>query len=289
MKLGVFSILPDVESDPAIVARHAESLGFSSYWVPDHIILPVKYDTKYPGNIGGGPDPDYLWKMPDPLVTLMRAATATSQIEIGTAVMLIPERNPIHLAKEVASLDHFSNGRFNLGIGAGWNKEESQIMGGDFKKRWRQTKEYIEIMKRCWIDNESSYSGDYLSFPPLKCFPKPAQNPYPPIFLPSIMIGGEWSKLVFKRIAEWADGWLPVIKEINQLKSGLDQIEKYYEKFERVNDCRIKILGAEGQWRTKKEIDDFRKLGVEEVIIWLKGQNSDQILKELDMLSEDLF
>ena len=147
MRIGVFSIQPDAAADPAIVAKHAEEVGFSSYWVPDHIVVPVHYSTPYPGNPGGGPDPDYLWQMPDPLITLMRAATATSTIEIGTGVLLVPERHPLHLAKEIASLDHFSGGRFQFGIGAGWNKEESEMLGGDFEHRWTQVREAIEVMK----------------------------------------------------------------------------------------------------------------------------------------------
>ena len=115
MKVGVFSILPDAAADPAVVAAHAEALGFASYWVPDHVILPVRYSTPYPGNLDGGPDPDYLWQMPDPMIALMRAATATRTIEVGTGVLLVPERHPLHLAKEIASLDAYSGGRFHFG------------------------------------------------------------------------------------------------------------------------------------------------------------------------------
>jgi len=127
MKVGIFCIQPDAAADPAVVASHAEGLGFASYWVPDHIILPVTYQTKYPANPGDGPDPDYLWKMPDPLIALMRAATATTTLEVGTAILLAAERNPLHLAKEIASLDSYSHGRFHFGIGAGWNREECQM------------------------------------------------------------------------------------------------------------------------------------------------------------------
>ena len=189
MNVGIFSILPDAQADPAIVAKHAEDLGFVSYWVPDHIILPVTYSLGYPGNPGDGPDPDYLWQMPDPMIALMRAATATTKLEVGTAVLLVPERNPLHLAKEIASLDSYSNGRFQFGIGAGWNKEECEIFGGDFEHRWSQVREAIEVMKTCWVDDESEHHGKYYDYPPVKCYPKPAQSPYPPIYLPSIMFG----------------------------------------------------------------------------------------------------
>lgn len=288
MKVGVFSILPDSEADPAIVAKHAEELGFSSYWVPDHIMLPVKYSTRYPGNPGGGADPDYLWKMPDPLITLMRAATVTTRLEIGTAVLLVPERHPIHLAKEIASLDSFSGGRFHFGIGAGWNREESEILGGDFDRRWAQVKEAVEAMRVCWETEESTYSGSYYQFPPIRCFPKPVQKPSPPVYLPSIMVEGQWSARVFKRIVEWGDGWLPVVQSPRQLQEGLDRIAELSEKADKQNRCRIRILGAEGQWRNSEEIETFSSMGVEEVILWLSEPSAVGIQKELDLLARSL-
>ena len=236
--MGVFSILPDKDSDPAIVAKHAEDLGFSSYWVPDHIMLPVKYSTSYPGNPGPGPDPDYLWKMPDPLIALMRAATVTSRLEVGTAVLLVPERHPIHLAKEIASLDSYSGGRFQFGIGAGWNREESEILGADFDRRWSQVKEAISVMRTCWEKDESSHSGKYYQFPPIRSYPKPIQKPSPPVYLPSIMFEGQWSARVFKRIVDWGDGWLPVVESPQQLKTGLDRLSELFEQAEKPAKCR---------------------------------------------------
>ena len=289
MKIGIFCIQPDLAADPARVATHAEGLGFNSYWVPDHIILPVNYETRYPGNTGDGPDPDYLWKMPDPLIALMHAATATTTLEIGTAVLLVPERHPLHLAKEVASLDAFSGGRFHFGIGAGWNREECEIFGGDFDHRWSQVREAVEVMKTCWVDDESEHHGKYYDFPPLKCYPKPVQTPYPPIYLPSIMFGDEWAKRVFRRIVRWADGWLPVVANVDQVVDGMRQIKEIQAR-EGVEDkhIRVRVLGGEGQWRQRQDIDAFEQTGTEEIIIWLKSEKADDILKELDQLAQDL-
>ncbi len=289
MKLGVFSILPDAGADPAVVARHAEGLGFSSYWVPDHIILPVEYSTPYPGNPGNGPDPDYLWKMPDPLIACMRAATATTTLEVGTAVLLVPERNPLHLAKEIASLDEYSQGRFHFGIGAGWNKEECEIFGGDFEHRWTQVREAIEVMKSCWTEEVSSYRGRYYDYPPLKCFPKPVQRPHPPIYLPSIMFGDAWARRVFQRLVKWADGWLPVARDPAQIVDGMNQIREIAAEHGRdAAEIRVNVLGAEGQWRTRKDIETLRGIGVEQVTIWLTEARSDGIRKELDTLAREL-
>ena len=289
MKVGIFSILPDAEADPAIVAKHAEDLGFASYWVPDHLILPVQYSTAYPGNPRPGtPDPDYLWKMPDPIVALMRAATATTRLEVGTGVLLVPERNPLHLAKEIASLDSFSGGRFHFGIGAGWNKEESEILGGDFEHRWTQVREAIEVMKTCWVDEASEYHGRYYDFPPVRCFPKPVQRPHPPIYLGGIMFGDQWAKRVFNRIVRYGDGWLPVVQNVAQVVDGQQQLREISEAAGRdPASLRVTVFGAQNQWRKRKDIDAFTEVGVEQVTIWLNGRYTDDILRELDALAAE--
>lgn len=289
MKLGVFSILPDAVADPALVARHAEALGFASYWVPDHIVLPVTYSTPYPGNPGDGPDPDYLWQMPDPLIALMRAATATTTLEVGTAVLLVPERHPLHLAKEIASLDAFSNGRFHFGIGAGWNKEESEMLGGDFEHRWSQVKEAIAVMKACWTQDIASHEGRYYRFPPLRCYPKPAQRPHPPVYMGGIMFGNEWAKRVFHRIVEWGDGWLPVIRAVSQLTDGLQQLRALCEARGRdPGTLRVTVLGAEGQWRKRADLNALHAAGAEQITLWLKGRTADELRRDLDGLAREL-
>ncbi len=289
MKIGVFSILPDVKADPAIVARHAEALGFASYWVPDHIILPVTYSTPYPGNPGTGPDPDYLWQMPDPMIALMRAATATSTIEVGTGVLLVPERHPLHLAKEIASVDAYSNGRFHFGIGAGWNKEESEILGGDFEHRWSQVKEAIAVMKACWTQGAAEYHGRYYDFPPVRCYPKPVQRPHPPVYLGGIMFGEQWARRVFRRIVEWGDGWLPVIREIAQFTDGRAQLHTLAEEAGRdPASIRLTVFGAWEQWRKRHEVDALAAAGAEHVTIWLLERDHDGMRRELDALATEL-
>ena len=289
MKVGVFSILPDAAADPAIVAAHAEGLGFASYWVPDHVILPVRYSTPYPGNLDGGPDPDYLWQMPDPMIALMRAATATRTLEVGTGVLLVPERHPLHLAKEIASLDAYSGGRFHFGIGAGWNKEECEILGGDFEHRWSQVKECIQIMKAAWTQDSVEHHGRYYDFPAVRCYPKPVSRPHPPVYLGGIMFGDQWAKRVFKRIVEWGEGWLPVIRDIGQLVDGRDQLRALCEETGRdPASMRITVFGAVDQWRKRKHHDALSAAGVEHVTLWLKERDADGIRRELDALAAEL-
>ena len=139
-------------------------------------------------------------------------------ISLGTGVCLIPERNPLLLAKVVATLDHFSRGRFLFGIGAGWHREETEIMGGNFSHRWSQTHDAILAMKELWTKEEAEYHGKYYDFPPVKSFPKPFQKPHPPILLGGI------ARNVFKRTLDWGDGWMPSGSSPEQVKQGRDTL-----------------------------------------------------------------
>jgi len=289
MKIGLFSICPDIDVDPAIVAKHAEDGGFHSYWVADHPTFPVQYETAYPGRPADGTDPDYLWKMPEPLIALMRAATATESIQLGTAILLIAERHPLHLAKEIASLDAFSNGRFHFGIGAGWCREEAEILGVDFDHRWGQARECVEIIKSCWTDDATEYHGKYYDFPAVKCYPKPSSLPHPPIYLPSIMVGGEWSERVFNRIVKWGDGWLPVVMNVQQVVDGMSKMKEIASAAGKSDKkINVNVLGALGQWRTRKGIDGFVAAGVDQVTIWMESTDLDSARFELDALAEEL-
>ena len=138
----MFEFAIDKSEDPAVLAKRAEELGFASFWVPEHPIIPIKTSSPYPGS-RDSIIPDAYGRIMDPFVALARASAVTKNIQLGTGICLIPERNPLLLAKEVATLDRFSGGRFLLGIGAGWLKEETEIMGGDFAHRWTQTRDAI--------------------------------------------------------------------------------------------------------------------------------------------------
>ncbi len=285
MKIGVFSILPNLAADPAVVAKHAEALGFDSYWVPDHTVLPVTYSDQYPGVRPGAPGPDYLWQMPDPLIALTRAATATSTILLGTGIILVPERNPLLAAKMVASLDAFSGGRFLMGIGAGWNREECEILGGDFDHRWGQTKDYILAMKQLWTQAESEYHGKYVDFPPVRCFPKPAQRPHPPILL-----GGFTAERVYQRIAEWGDGWLPVLESVDQFRQGVERLKRAADAVGRdYGELTKTVFGIKGQWEVPEEIRALEAAGADRLVMWLpENLPLNKLLAEMEAMARRL-
>src|SRR5262245_4444076 len=163
MEIGVFTYGPTAYCDTAVLAQKAEELGYHSYWVTEHPILPVTYAARltfYPEGV-----PTFYAELADPFVALARASAVTKTIQLGTGICLVPERNPLLLAKEVATLDRLSGGRFLLGIGAGWLKEETEIMGGNFEHRWAQTKDGILAMKELWTKDESEYQGRFYNFP----------------------------------------------------------------------------------------------------------------------------
>ena len=284
MEIGVFQILCDMSADPARIAKRAEELGFAHYWIPEHPVIPIGFKSQYPGVQEGEPPPDYLYKMPDQMVALSRAAAVTSKIGLGTGITLVPERNPLLLAKEVATIDHYSGGRVLFGIGAGWNREECEVMGGDFEHRWTQTRHAILAMKALWTEEKSEYHGRYYDFPPVACFPKPTQKPHPPILL-----GGVTAKRVFRRIAEYGDGWLPLVESEEQVRDGIAQIaEACRERGRDPAQISVTVFGMPGQWRSRAQLESLARTGAGGVVLWIEGQREGEILAELDTLAKEV-
>lgn len=278
MKIGVFLFATDKSADPAVVAKKAEDLGFDSFWAPEHPIIPIKTSSPYPGS-RDGVIPDAYGRIMDPFVALARASAVTTKIQLGTGICLIPERNPLLLAKEVATLDRLSGGRFLFGIGAGWLKEETEVMGGNFEKRWAQTKDGILAMKELWTKDESEYSGKFYNFPKVRSFPKPMQKPHPPIFM-----GGN-SKYVFQRVVEWGDGWMPVRFKPQELKEGRQTLNELAKRAGRdPESIEVLAFGSSGRFRTKDEVKMLEQSGVTHTTIWL-DTDGDGVLKELEQLA----
>ncbi len=280
MKIGLMHVTPYSKADPAIVAKRAEELGFESYWVGDHTIIPVTSSVQYPG-ARGGVVPDFLWQLPDPLVALARAGATTSRIKLGTGVCLIPERNPILTAKQVATLDDGSGGRVLFGIGGGWNPEESTILGGDFEHRWSQVKDYIAAMKVLWQDDISEYHGRYVSFPAVRCYPKPRSRPHPPI-----LIGSVNNPRALRRVAEWADGWIPALLNVAEFAEGIKRIKAIAAEIGRDPDSLdFTAFGTDQQWKSTKEARELEQAGATRVVLWLNGQDLETILPEMEDLA----
>ncbi len=204
MRVGLFSLGIGAGARPGVIAKTAEAaerFGVSTLWVGEHVVLFDRQDSKYPySDSGEFPLPgsaDWL----DPFITLTFAAAMTKTIRLATGICLVPEHNPVVLAKEVASLDRLAGGRFALGVGIGWSAEEFAALGISFERRAARTREYIEVMRRLWSEEVSSFHGEFVNFDGARCFPKPARGRNLPI-----IFGGE-SAAALRRTADLGDGW----------------------------------------------------------------------------------
>ena len=220
MKIGVSVFLTDNSVNPGDIAREAENLGFDSFWVAEHIAVPTHYTTHYPRSADGKVPPFYA-ELVDPFIALMAAAQTTKKIRLGTAISLLPQHDTITLAKTTATLDLYSNGRLTLGVGAGWFAEEAQLFGVQFKRRWQHVREGVEALRELWSKEEARYDGEIIKFPPLKIGPKPVQKPFPPIYL-----GAHDPKYALKRVAQYADGWVPANLTPEQFKTAIPEIKQ---------------------------------------------------------------
>ena len=268
MKFGVAIFPTDYAISMTELAPAVEQMGFESLWVAEHSHIPTSRLSPW---AGGAELPKHYWHTLDPFVALTVAALASKTIRIGTAICLLVERDPIHTAKEVASVDLVSNGRFIFGIGGGWNREEMADHGTDFSTRWKLLRERVEAIKTIWSEDVAEYHGDMIDFGPMWEYPKPVQKPHPPIIL-----GGSGPKIL-ERVVRYADGWMPnrgrVIERIPELQdlakaAGRERIPvTYYPK-----------PGAE-------EIERLAKAGVDRCIYYVPPDGRDAALKELEELA----
>jgi probable F420-dependent oxidoreductase len=276
MKIGVS--VPSVVGAPvdvAVLAQKAEELGFESIFVPEHPIMPVDVSSPFPQ---GGPIPESYSHMMDPFIALSRASAVTSKIMLGTGVCLIPERNPLVLAKVVASLDHFSNGRVLLGIGAGWAKEETELMGGDFAHRWTQTREAVLAMKELWTKDEAEFHGKYYDFPPVLSYPKPVQKPNPPVIL------GGMARNVLRRVAEYGDGWIPNRVTPEEIKAGRATLDELAATAGR--DPKSIEITVFGRGPDRDEIKGFEDVGVDRAVVRLAGTSTEDAAAQLEEMAQ---
>ena len=212
MKIGILAYINESTAPADAVARRCEELGFESFWLPEHPIMPASFrppQTNVSKEAYQDKAGDWYARIPDPFVLLTAAAAATTRIRIATGICLLPEHEPITLAKTVATLDCFSNGRFMFGIGGGGIPEVSAIMGVDFRRRWDVAGEYVRAMKDLWTREESSFQGEFVRFAPVRCFPKPRQKPHPPIHIGAGGITPNYPRAL-RNTAAFGDGWAPL-------------------------------------------------------------------------------
>jgi probable F420-dependent oxidoreductase len=268
VKFGV-SIFP---TDYAIgmdeLAPAAEQAGFESLWVAEHSHIPTSRLSPWPG---GSELPKQYWHTMDPFIALTVAATASKTLRLGTGICLLVERDPIHTAKEVASVDHVSNGRFIFGVGGGWNREEMADHGTDFSQRWKLLRERVEAMKAIWTQEVGEYHGEMVDFGPMLSWPKPAQKPHPPVIL-----GGSGPKIL-ERVVRYGDGWMPNRGQVIERVPELQRLAKAAG--------RDSIPVTAYPRPSAEDIERYAQAGIERCIYWLPPDGRDAALSKLEELA----
>jgi probable F420-dependent oxidoreductase len=249
-----------------LVAQKAEELGYESLWCPEHLAVPLEMKSPYPySDDGRFPGPANVG-LHDPLIALAFVAGATSRIKLGTGIFVLPLRNPLAVAKAVASLDVLSRGRVLFGIGIGWLREEFEAVGVPWDDRAARTREWVAMLKALWSEETPSFAGRFHSFPALGFNPKPAQKPHPPI-----IFGGE-SRPALKRAAELGDGWYGSAYTPESVREKLLMLKGYAEAAGRdFATLEITVGLHRGQSPDRDTIKRFADAGVHRLIVFAPG------------------
>ena len=240
-------------------------------WFPEHTHIPASRRSPWPG---GGELPRDYWSSYDPFVALMAAAAATKRLKLGTGICLVIERDPITMAKEVATLDRLSGGRVLFGIGGGWNQEEMANHGTEWKSRWRLLRERVLAMKEIWTKREAEFHGEFVNFDKIWADPKPIQKPHPPI-----IIGGDGAT-TFDRVVEFGDGWMPIMRPKT---SPVEKIPALRERLKKAGrdpkSAPVSIFFAPPK---KPALDALDAAGVDRAIFGVPSEPRDAVLPRLD-------
>jgi probable F420-dependent oxidoreductase len=285
MQVGLFAPLGNGNSSPALLralGRGAEERGFESIWVAEHVVLFDDYESVYPyaadGRFPGGGDTGLL----EPLTALTFLAAVTDRIRLGTGICLVPQRNPVYTAKQVVDLDVLSGGRVDFGIGVGWLAEEFEVLATPFARRGARTDDYLAVMRTLWCDDVSEHHGELYDLPACRMYPKPVQQPHPPIH-----VGGE-SDAAMRRVARHGQGWY----SFNRTPQDLD------EPLERLDAA----LAAEGRSRsdieltvcpyfnptTPADVDAYRERGVDRLVVLCLAFTDEMLESSLDQLAKEV-
>jgi probable F420-dependent oxidoreductase len=243
------------------IAEHAERLGFGTLWAPEHVVLFDRYtESKYPYSQDGAFAVPSTTDWMDPFVALTYAAARTSKIRLATGICLVPEHNPLELAKVIASVDYLSGGRFALGVGIGWSAEEFKALGIPFERRAQRTREYIAVMRKLWGEETTSFHGEFVNFDAARSFPKPAQGAKVPI-----IFGGE-STPALKRVAEYGTGWFGFNLGPEGTATKVDQLKGLLRERERaLREVEI-IVSPYLQKVEPASLDAYHAAGVSEIV-----------------------
>ena len=278
---GLTLFQTDYAIAPAALAQEAEARGFESLFFPEHTHIPASRETPWPG---GGDLPKDYWHAYDSLIALATAASVTKTLRLGTGIALLTERDPILMAKQVASLDHLSGGRVLLGIGAGWNVEEMRNHGVAFADRWKVLRERLLAMRSIWTEEEAEFHGQFVDFDPIWAYPKPAQPGGPKVLL------GAASRWTWRRIAEYADGWMPIYQNPERAAmapidyaQGVRQTKAAWAEAGRQGEPDFTVFAATGN---RRQLEALIEMGFNRIVFGLPAAAADEVLPLLDRYAE---
>ncbi len=283
MNVGYFAIGAGLAAQPdiiALIAQTVEQTGFHSLWAPEHVVLLDQYASQYPyaadGRIPVPAEADLL----DPFTALTYAAAHTKTVRLGTGICLVPERNPVVTAKEVASLDRLSNGRFDFGVGIGWLAEEFAAVGVPWPRRAARTREYLKAMQTLWTQDVAEFDGEFCRFPQVRLNPKPVQRPHPPI-----IFGGE-SDPALKRVGEVGDGWFGFT--LDGVAEKLSKIKEHARAAGRDPDqLSFSVSPGVGYPIEFDDVKRLRDLGVGQVIVGGLATAAEAVKGDIEKLAEE--
>jgi len=284
VKIGLIPVNVGQKSADKMIglAQKAEEVGVESVWTFEHAIVPLDYASKYPyspnGKMGATPETNFV----DPLIALTAIAATTQKIRLGTGVNILPQTNPLTLAKQAASLDLVSNGRFMLGVGIGWLREEFDAMGVPFERRGARFDDYIEAMKKVWTGDEVDHKSDFLNWQGFKSNPTPVQKPHLPIIM-----GGTKGK-AYERVAKHGQGWFSPTVAPDEIKPGLERLAKACaEEGRDIADVEVTSMWVfdDNAYDSLKQFED---LGVARLIVPLFGLGTRNPIEGLERLGNEL-
>ncbi|MBI3993764.1 MAG: LLM class F420-dependent oxidoreductase [Candidatus Lambdaproteobacteria bacterium] len=274
MRYGILMFQADFAMHPAELAREVEARGFESLFFPEHTHIPSKRLS--PWSPRNDPLPEMYAHMHDVFVAMTAAAMVTQKLIVASGICLVVERDPIITAKEVASLDQLSGGRFEFGIGGGWNREEMENHGTEFGTRWKLMRERIEAMKAIWSEERATYHGEFVNFDEIWSWPKPLQKPHPPI-----LVAGNGARTL-QRVARYGDGWLPLPQGLDSFTDKLKELEDLCAAAGRPM-VPVSLFYAPTSKPAK--LAQFRAEGVSRFVWSVPSAGRDVVLPKLDELA----
>jgi probable F420-dependent oxidoreductase len=269
VRVGLSMFVTDETIGPVELGRAAEEAGFDALFLPEHTHIPASRETERPG---GGELPRQYWHTFDPFVALSAIAATTSRLRLGTGIALIVERDPIVLAREAASLDVVSGGRFELGIGAGWNFEEMRNHGTDPAVRFAVMRERALAVRAIWTEEEASFHGEHVDFDRIWCWPKPVQQPHPPIW-----VGGTGPRVI-DRVLDYGDGWFPNVRDLDALAPRIAELQ---QRAADAGRARVPVTYFGLADPDDEKLEKLAAAGVDRVLLSLPPASADETLSRL--------